>query len=777
MAKAFLSHSSSDKLLVKKIAKQLGDGCVLDEISFEAGRKTLDEIFSHLSKTDIFVLFISNESLKSPWVQKEINKAKENISSDIIDRVFAIIIDKSITYRDERIPQWLSDPYNLKYIENENIILKKIRQHLFEINFKRSKYNAEIEKLFIGRNEQIQKFENDINNLDNWIPTYIIAYYYFEGIGRRTFLKNVLRKSNFMSYIKEPFIITIDSKESIENFIYKLNSISEIDEIIKYDFSIKSIDEKIKIARDLVIQFIDNQEIIFIVDEGGIVLPNGYIVDWFKQIVSDNCFNNRLSFCLISKYHPEERRLKNERKSLVYRIQELSNSETKNLFIKLLTIYGLGGIDVDDKQFFIDRLTGSPSQVIFAVNQIGIDLLSAKKHINDIIEFSDNFSNIILTHIKENDPLAYQMVILLSQEEIVSREIIVKVFGDNETTESAMQILYDLSIFNFVLSDYEYLKLNTAISDYVSRSRLELDASYKEKLRMVSKALLTEDLDDVLRYDYSSFIMTIQGMIEQHQKVPSKYFIPSLIIKNIIKKYDKGEYHYVIKICLQLLENSRNYDEQIIWETEYRLTLAYARTKDERFFDHIGYFNNTTSKLDYYFLLGFYHRHKNEKDLALEYYNKVLDINSNHSRAKREKVIILLSKGEYQEALDLARGNYEKRRTNIYHIHSYFVCIIRRRIMMSEKEISILNELIAAAEKSSDIKAEDIARCMKGEYEYYINNNMPKASSILKEAIKLNNNKVYPRKSLLEIYKRRGMDNEYDLLKQSANGDDEEFYE
>ena len=43
MAKAFLSHSSSDKFLVRRIAKILGNQrCVIDEHAFEPGAKTLD---------------------------------------------------------------------------------------------------------------------------------------------------------------------------------------------------------------------------------------------------------------------------------------------------------------------------------------------------------------------------------------------------------------------------------------------------------------------------------------------------------------------------------------------------------------------------------------------------------------------------------------------------------------------------------------------------------------------------------------------------------------
>ena len=173
-------------------------------------------------------------------------------------------------------------------------------------------------------------------------------------------------------------------------------------------------------------------------------------------------------------------------------------------------------------------------------------------------------------------------------------------------------------------------------------------------------------------------------MLEERKKIPAKYFMPSLILKNVIKEYDSGHYDYVISLCLDLLKNT-NYDEQILWETKYRLTLAYARTKDEHFFDYIGNFDNG-NKLDYYFLLGFYYRHKGESARALEYYSKVLKLAPEHSRTMREMVNIRLSLGQYDEALDLARQNYLHRKTNIYHIQSYFIALIRRRKSLTNGE-------------------------------------------------------------------------------------------
>src|SRR5690606_31318510 len=141
-------------------------------------------------------------------------------------------------------------------------------------------------------------------------PTYIIAYNYFEGIGRRTFLKNALRKYELTYYLDSPTTITIDSKESIENFIYKLNTISKIPDVLDYDFSTISLDSKIEIAVKLLKQFMDFKELVFVVDEGGIILPNNSVVEWFKILVNNETFNNNLVLCLIAKFRPNEAQLK-----------------------------------------------------------------------------------------------------------------------------------------------------------------------------------------------------------------------------------------------------------------------------------------------------------------------------------------------------------------------------------------------------------------------------------------------------------------------------------
>jgi TIR domain len=100
--KCFLSHSSKDKSrYVRVVADQLKSSMlVFDEATFEEGMPTSAEILKGLDITDIFVLFISNESLNSNWVKEEVAGAYSRLSRGDIDRIYPIIIDTSIKHDD-----------------------------------------------------------------------------------------------------------------------------------------------------------------------------------------------------------------------------------------------------------------------------------------------------------------------------------------------------------------------------------------------------------------------------------------------------------------------------------------------------------------------------------------------------------------------------------------------------------------------------------------------------------------------------------------------------
>jgi TIR domain len=758
MAKAFLSHSSSDKGLVERIALQLGkNNCHYDKVTFEAGNITIEEIFKGLEDTDVFVLFISTKALESEWVQKEILKAEQLLLKNIIDRIFPIIIDASISYTDKRIPDWIRKPYNLRVFNNEVLVLKKIKQLLRESNFKKYAHLREINDLFVGRNDIMQDFERKLINIDNTKPTCIIASSFFEGIGRRTFLRNGLVKTRVINKWYEPIPISVSSKESIEDFLYKLNFVEPVPEIFEKDLAVEDLETKIKLGREYVKKFSDNNEILFIIDDGSIVLPNHSLVNWFKEIISAPFLQNQVSICLISKFKPYGPLIKKLRNVLSFQINELSKEDTQTFFLQYLSTIK-SSLSASDTKFFLEYLKGIPGQIVYAANLIdSLGVIEAKRFVKDIEEF-DELRAISILEFLDDDELSKQMLIALSKFEIISYDLVYEIFGESEAVYKSIQRLFDLTLFFSVSSTREYLKLNTSVSDYISRSRLSLNSEYIERIKQLTKESLKKSLDTTIQNDYSEFLFTLNNMIISGQSVPSKYLIPSFILKSVMKEYNARQYKTVIQLANKLLENEHRFDYQIIRETRNWLCLAYSREQDDRFFNEIGFFKERDDEtlVDYHFLLGFYYRNGNKMAQAENHFFEVLNINEHHSRSKRELVNVYLRNHDYVKALKWAEENYTRFKTNILHIQAYFTCLVKKRDK-TEFDYEKLNELLESADKSMDKKANDVSSEMRAEYDFYIKNNTGNAIALLGESLKLNPRNVFAYSALAEILKQKNM--------------------
>ena len=111
--KIFISHSSKDKIryvdkVVKKLIEKLGENSVVyDSLTFEAGEKSIDEINRTLAITDLYVILLSETALDSNWVKYELSKANKKFNEKQLNRIFPLIIESTLKYSDDKIPDWL----------------------------------------------------------------------------------------------------------------------------------------------------------------------------------------------------------------------------------------------------------------------------------------------------------------------------------------------------------------------------------------------------------------------------------------------------------------------------------------------------------------------------------------------------------------------------------------------------------------------------------------------------------------------------------------------
>lgn len=109
MINIFLAYSSGDlakfEMIVNNL-QHLNNACNIWYYSPDSDTITMEEVIKRkLPKTDLFVVFITNNSLNSKHVQLEILEAK-NLSKEICP----IIIDNSINVElDNRIPDFIKE--------------------------------------------------------------------------------------------------------------------------------------------------------------------------------------------------------------------------------------------------------------------------------------------------------------------------------------------------------------------------------------------------------------------------------------------------------------------------------------------------------------------------------------------------------------------------------------------------------------------------------------------------------------------------------------------
>ena len=219
MNKAFLSHSSAQKDFVRKVADLLTPSrCVFDEYTFETGEKILDEIIRSLNRTDLFVLFISNEALNSAWVQREIINADYLVRSNKMKQVLPILIDPSIDpVSDKRIPDWIKE-YLLKYVSSPIKAYNRIQTSLRQLDMETNVIYMAKRNLFVGRHQEKEELETTLNlSIDPYYKCIFVSG--VEGIGRRTFLEKALKENGFVNEKADPFVLQLSARSTIDDLM------------------------------------------------------------------------------------------------------------------------------------------------------------------------------------------------------------------------------------------------------------------------------------------------------------------------------------------------------------------------------------------------------------------------------------------------------------------------------------------------------------------------------------------------------------------------------
>lgn len=107
MIEIFLSYSRTDKNTIDATINRLNLSASKYKLWYynPISKMSMEEILEKLSATDLFILMASDNSLNSPYVQKELDKAIRLTQEGIIKGIYPILIDNKINVEvDNRIP-------------------------------------------------------------------------------------------------------------------------------------------------------------------------------------------------------------------------------------------------------------------------------------------------------------------------------------------------------------------------------------------------------------------------------------------------------------------------------------------------------------------------------------------------------------------------------------------------------------------------------------------------------------------------------------------------
>ncbi|EPT3116501.1 toll/interleukin-1 receptor domain-containing protein [Klebsiella michiganensis] len=727
MIKCFLSHSSSDKesyvrIVAEKIRKE---NRIIDEEAFEEGMVTAEEIIKYLDKSSLFVFFISNKSLDSEWVKLELDRARELLDENTIKRVYPIIIDPKIEYKDKRIPEWMRDRLNIQLISSPTHAARKINARLIELTWADHPRLKERRDIFVGRNDQIKLIEERLDDLQRQMPTVLIASG-LPSIGRRSLMTHSLRKANLVTDSYDFSVVSLTSMDSIEDFIIKccdlgVVEVNNIREILDADLH-----RKIEIAKNVALQIVNTKERIIIEDRGVIVQNNGDIADWFLDIIDHIRTKDYLAFLIVSQFRARPSLQRTNPAFFNIHIYELEKPERNGLLKRYSTFQEIN-LSREDSFFFSQLLTGYPEQVLFTVDLIKEEgLFSAKKSSHSIQQFGSDKAKIVLDAFNDNNNVL-DFIYLLSRFEFVSYDVLFDIVDEN-TYLPILEKLFSHSICEKVGSTSDYIRVNEVIRDYVSRNRFGKVNPFEESIKNHVVKFNPSSLNN--GQDVSDYIFSGQEGLMYGNEIPDDLLIPSIFIKAIKKLYDeKRNYIDALSLANRLLEKETSIHHSAIDQVRFIKCQCLARTRNGEFFEEV----RKIKEPERTFLYGFYYRLGGKFEDASKCYNTLLGKGNRDPRVLGELTLVYMQSDEYDLAYNLAYESYKNRPGNILNANNYFTCLILRD--KNEENKKELKEIISNMELDGSPKAKEIRGSAYARFIAYYEDSEEQSFSLIESVI------------------------------------------
>jgi len=665
--KAFLSHSSKDKLFVREVVNILGPlQCEIDEHSFEFTYNT-QAIRNALKRSDVFVYFLSKASIDSFFIKEEQNAALEARAAGQLRRILIFSIDQT---SHTALPDWMRQINISRNARSPKVCAREIQAHLLELAVAEDPGTG----LYIGRDkdEAVLRRALAVPPAKTPVFLHIVGHH---GIGRRTFLSNSL-KSLFPRIFSNPVIVTLSQHEGPEELyrsLYSLHKVATVQQAVSdfHEFSNKPVGGQISDITLILDEMMENGEYVVILDEGGIYDDDGEYQPFVAELYT-TCLNYKrpaISF-VQTRMMPLGRRTRYTRGFHHY-LSPLDKAAISELLALIL-----GDLEIDFTEKHIagicEHLDGHPFNLQFAAQFIanyGVEALIDDP--SDLIEWKNRRAADFLNKIEFNETES-DIISILSEYQYVSSSTL------SDALEADAVILAKslrrLQEFCCLERRESYFYIAAPIKDGARRDpRFARSDEWKQRVG----SNICNILDDYSDEDQASIpIIQTATLAAAKSKTPptflSSLILPSHLLKLARDSYDSGKRGLCMELCEKIYEMRNRLPSDANVET-LRLWGLSAIRGDlpevvQHVFSELSSLSTKVARRTKLFLEGFNYRLRGSLDKAEDCLLQAYRLSQNNLSVNRELAYVYLRQKRFSDAELHARAAYRAAPTNPYII-------------------------------------------------------------------------------------------------------------
>lgn len=629
LRRAFLSHSSIDKEFVRAVATELGrQFCLFDEQVFEDGEQFKEAIETMLDESDVFVLFVSDATLERMWVKFEIEEAWYRKLEQRITKSLVFLLSPSIQF--SQLPKWLSRA-KISTVVAPKPTAREIRHHLDEL------LRSEQQPHFEGRTTEIGTLQKILRPIGQRAPR-IVGVHGLPSVGRRTFIKKAAQLSLSYPKILEISVADGDTLQDLSiklaNLLEPFNTKEGFDSVVA---SIRSQSEDEILARDLgnLRAATGHRELPVLVDEGGLLAPDGTLMDPIQKLVSRVEREDDIYLFMVSTRKPPQ-----GIPSL--NLRPLAEEDTQRLVSQIAEAEQVP-LTVAQTREIAEYVNGYPPCAYYAIDQVkayGVDSVIMDK--NRLVQFR---TSAFIKFLKNKQLTKEQRAILivLARYSPVPAQLLAKVLALNEV--ALIQDLMALVDHSLVIPDSNGLYgIATPVIEAIAnqfRDDTEVD---HERVYSALKELLEADEDELPRLQL--YRQLLKAALRTGAAKENIFHLTSDLISFAEDFYHRREYAQCIEAArLAVGESARSVKAR---DCLIRALIQEGLSADAE--AELAIFSKYAPIRDLHFLTGFYHRKAGRLELALREFLLAKDHGRRGTSLYREIANCYFLKGDLANA-------------------------------------------------------------------------------------------------------------------------------